>query len=98
MKLYTYSAARQRLAAVLEEATREGEVRIRRQDGRIYALTPVPAASVQSPFARVTGGRVSRLTSIELLHLARAEGRARGPRLLRSARSGRVPRARRRVR
>ena len=71
MKLYTYSAARQRLAEVLEEASREGEVQIRRQDGRIYAVTPV-AASVQSPFASVTGGAVSRFTSKELLRLARS--------------------------
>jgi len=97
MKLYTYSAARQRLAEVLEEASREGEAQIRRQDGRIYAVTPV-AASGQSPFASVTGGRVSRLTSKELLRLAREEGRTRGERVLRSARSGRVPRARRRPR
>lgn len=41
MKLYTYSTARQRLAEVLEEASREGEVQIRRQDGRVYAVTPV---------------------------------------------------------
>jgi antitoxin Phd len=97
MKLYTYSAARQRLAEVLEDATREGEVQIRRQDGRIYAVTPVPA-SVRSPFAGVTGGRVSRVTSKELLHLAREQGRARGERLLRSARSGRVKRRKRRAR
>jgi hypothetical protein len=38
MKTYTFSAARQRLAEVLEEASREGEVQIRRQDGRVYAL------------------------------------------------------------
>ena len=97
MKLYTYSAARQQLAAVLEEASREGEVQIRRQDGRIYAVTPV-AASVQSPFASVTGGRVRRLTSKELLRLAREEGQARGERVVRSTRSGRVPRARSRPR
>jgi antitoxin Phd len=54
MKLYTYSTARQRLAEVLEQASREGQVQIRRQDGRVYAVTPV-ATSVQSPFANVTG-------------------------------------------
>ena len=97
MKLYTYSAARQRLAEVLEEASREGEVQIRRQDGRIYAVTPV-AASVQSPFASVSGGPVSGLTSKELLRLAREEGQARGERVFRGARSGRVPRARSRRR
>jgi antitoxin Phd len=54
MKLYTYSTARQRLAEVLEAASREGEVQIRRQDGRVYAVTPV-AKPAQSPFASVTG-------------------------------------------
>jgi len=97
MKLYTYSAARQRLAEVLEEASRAGEVQIRRQDGRIYAVTPV-AQSARSPFASVGGGPVSRLTSKELLRLAREEGQVRGGRTLRSARTGRVPRARRRSR
>jgi hypothetical protein len=57
MKLYTYSTARQRLAEVLEEASREGEVQIRRQDGRLYAVTPVAKPS-QSPFASVTGRAV----------------------------------------
>ena len=93
MKRYTYSAARQRLAELLEEASREGEVQIRRQDGRIYAVTPV-AASVQSPFAGVMGGPVDRVTSKELLRLARQEGQARGERQLRSARSRRMRRAR----
>ncbi len=97
MKQYTYSTARQRLAEVLEEASREGHVRIRRQDGRLYAVTPV-GASAQSPFANVKGGRVSRVTSQELLRIAREEGQARGARALRSARTGRVPRARRRAR
>jgi hypothetical protein len=54
MKLFTYSTARQRLAEVLEEASREGEVQIRRQDGRVYAVTPV-AKPARSPFANVTG-------------------------------------------
>jgi hypothetical protein len=46
MKLYTYSTARQRLAEVLEEASREGEVQIRRQDGRVYAVTRREAGTV----------------------------------------------------
>ena len=97
MKAYTYSTARQRLAEVLEEASREGQVQIRRQDGRVYAVTAV-AASAQSPFANVTGGPVSRVTSRQLLRIAREEGRARGARAIRSARTGRVPRAGRRAR
>lgn len=97
MKLYTYSTARQRLAEVLEEASREGQVQIRRQDGRVYALTPV-ARSARSPFANVTGRSVNGVTSKELLRTARAEGWARGASALRRARTGRVPRAKRRTR
>jgi antitoxin Phd len=91
MKLYTYSTARQRLAEVLEEASREGEVQIRRQDGRVYAVMPV-AKSAQSPFANVTGRAARGVTSKELLRLAREEGWARGARVVRSARAGRVAR------
>lgn len=40
MKTYTYSEARQNLAALLEEASRTGEVRIRRRDGRSFAVRP----------------------------------------------------------
>jgi antitoxin Phd len=86
MKLYTYSTARQRLAEVLEEASREGEVQIRRQDGRVYAVTPV-AKSTQSPFANVTGRSVRGVTSKDLLRMVGEEGRARGARALRSDRA-----------
>jgi hypothetical protein len=40
MKEYTYSEARQKLAAVLERAHREGSVRIRRKDGTVFVLRP----------------------------------------------------------
>lgn len=53
MKTYTYSRARQRLAEVLEEASREREVQIGRHDGRVYTVRPV-AEAAQSPFANVT--------------------------------------------
>ena len=96
MKLYTYSTARQRFAEVLEEASREGEVQIRRQDGRVYAVTPV-AKPAQSPFANVTGRAVRSVTSMALLRLAREEGRARGARVLGSAR-GRAARGKNRAR
>jgi antitoxin Phd len=96
MKLYTYSTARQRLAEVLEEASREGEVQIRRQDGRVYAVTPV-AKSAQSPFANVTGRSVKSVRSKDLLRAVREEAWARGARTLRSARGRRVPRGKRRA-
>lgn len=47
MKVYTYSEARQRLASLLDEARREGEVRIKRRDGDEFVLTP--AATAGSP-------------------------------------------------
>jgi len=44
MNVYTYSEARRR-AAVLDEAEREGEVRITRRDGRTFTLRPVSKGS-----------------------------------------------------
>jgi antitoxin (DNA-binding transcriptional repressor) of toxin-antitoxin stability system len=96
MKLYTYSTARQRLAEVLEEASREGEVQIRRQDGRVYAVTPV-AKPAKSPFANVTGRPIRGVTSKDLLRTIREEGLARGARALRGARTGGPARSRRRA-
>lgn len=43
MNVYTYSEARQRLAKVLDEATRDGGVQIRRRDGSTFILRPVTA-------------------------------------------------------
>ncbi len=41
MRVYTYSEARQKLAALLDEARRKGAVRIRRRDGQEFVLRPV---------------------------------------------------------
>jgi len=48
MKLYTYSDARQHFASVLDTASREGKVLIRKRDGSLFALVPEPKAT--SPF------------------------------------------------
>lgn len=40
MKVYTYSEARQQLAALLDRARREGAVRIRRRDGSAFLVQP----------------------------------------------------------
>ena len=40
--VYTYSEARQRLASLLEQAIREGEVRVKRQDGQMFVIRPEP--------------------------------------------------------
>ena len=42
--VYTYSEARQNFASLLEKAIREGEVRIKRRDGQLFAISPVAAA------------------------------------------------------
>lgn len=41
MKIYTYSQARQQLAKVLDEAFMEGEVRIKRRDGKTFVIRAV---------------------------------------------------------
>ncbi len=38
--VYTYSEARQNLAALLDRARREGEVRVRRRDGSVFVIKP----------------------------------------------------------
>ena len=46
--IYTYSEARQHLAAVLKEAKNSGKVLIKRKDGSSFAITPENKKS--SPF------------------------------------------------
>jgi PHD/YefM family antitoxin component YafN of YafNO toxin-antitoxin module len=38
MNVYTYTEARQKLARLLDQAADEGEVRIKRKDGRIFVV------------------------------------------------------------
>ena len=40
MIVYTYSEARQKLATLLEQAVKEGEVRIKRKDGQTFVIRP----------------------------------------------------------
>ena len=40
MIVYTYSEARQKLAMLLEQAAREGEVKIKRKDGQMFVIRP----------------------------------------------------------
>jgi len=40
MKEYTYSEARQKFASVLDKAYREGAVRIKRRDGKLFVVRP----------------------------------------------------------
>ncbi|HEX6808061.1 MAG TPA: type II toxin-antitoxin system Phd/YefM family antitoxin [Gemmatimonadaceae bacterium] len=77
MKTYTYSEARQQLASLLDEARRNGEVRIRRQDGSEFVVQPVRSSA--SPLD-VPGLRAN-LRPGELVSLLRDE-RALGERRL----------------
>lgn len=42
MKIYTYSKAREKLSTLLDEAREEGEVQIKRRDGQMFIVKPVP--------------------------------------------------------
>ena len=41
MKVYTYSQARQKLAELLDDARRDGQVQIKRRDGQTFIIKPV---------------------------------------------------------
>lgn len=45
MKMYTFSEARQQLATLLNQARREGQVRIRRRDGQEFVVQPATAST-----------------------------------------------------
>lgn len=74
MEVYTYSEARQNLASLLDEAERDGEVRITRRDGRTFSLRPRPSGSPFDEVEPVSGTDV-RLTE---LNAWVREGRERG--------------------
>jgi antitoxin Phd len=40
VNVYTYTEARQKLASVLDETAKTGQVRIRRQDGQAFVIRP----------------------------------------------------------
>ncbi len=46
--IYTCSQARQKLSQVLDEVLKEGEVRIKRKDGRMFIIKSEP--KIESPF------------------------------------------------
>jgi len=40
MKVFTLTEARQKLASLLEQAAKYGEVRIKRRDGQVFVISP----------------------------------------------------------
>jgi hypothetical protein len=49
MMVYSYADARQKLAAILELALTEGQVKLRNRDGRIFVIRPERVVKA-SPF------------------------------------------------
>jgi PHD/YefM family antitoxin component YafN of YafNO toxin-antitoxin module len=70
---YTFSEARQKFSAVLEEAERVGEVRIKRRNGRIFVIRPEKGK--RSPLD-VEGIDV-KISADQIVEIVR-EGRRRG--------------------
>ncbi len=69
MKVYTYSAARAKLAAVLEESRSE-EVIIKRRKGELYVVAP-KAAPLRSPFDIPTSGLKTSVTPNDIVGMVR---------------------------
>ncbi len=72
MHIYTYSEARQKFAAVLEQAENTGKVLIRRKDGRVFALVPEKTAVSPLDVPSIKAD----ITTEELVNIIR-EGRER---------------------
>lgn len=90
MRTYTYSEARQRLAALLDQARREGRVQIRRKDGTTFVVEPV--VWDRSPLD--VPGVPSQLKRDELVALVRQEHQRSGDRTLRALSNRRLELAR----
>jgi hypothetical protein len=71
MKVYTYSQARQQLASLLEEASRQGKVQIRRRDGRVFAVQPLKVEASPLETAKVSTD-VSTEELIDVIRESRA--------------------------
>lgn len=70
MKEFTFAEARQRLASLMERASRDGAVRIRRKDGKVFVLRPEP--NVGSPLdVAAIPARVSREDILEAIREGR---------------------------
>lgn len=73
MIVYTYSEARQKLATLLEQAVREGEVKIKRKDGQTFVIRP--ERRVESPLD--VAGLELGITAAEIVQFIQ-EGRKMG--------------------
>jgi len=74
MMTYTYTQARQSLAQLLEQAQKDGQVKLRSKDGRLFVIKPEPIRG-KSPLD-VTAPRVN-VTREDILNAIK-ESRERG--------------------
>jgi antitoxin (DNA-binding transcriptional repressor) of toxin-antitoxin stability system len=77
MKVYTYSEARQRLARLLDEARKGGEIRIKRRDGSEFAVRPVRPGRSPLDVAGVDTG-LSRAEILAAIRESRERTAGRG--------------------
>ena len=82
MKVYNYSEARQQLAELLNRASREGGVEIRRRDGQAFLVRPATRSGSPLDVPGIDAG----LSRKEILDLVRESRRSTG-RLLRKSRA-----------
>jgi len=72
VKSYTFSEARQNFAAVLEQARRDGAVRIQRRDGQSFVLTPEPQKASPLDIPGITPSTpISRKDILQSIHEGR---------------------------
>jgi prevent-host-death family protein len=86
MRVYSYSEARQQFAELLNRASREGEVEIRRRDGRAFVVRPTTRCGSPLDVPGIDAG----LSRAEILELVRASRRSTA-RLLSKARAPQKP-------
>ncbi|HEY7677992.1 MAG TPA: hypothetical protein VIG69_13025, partial [Candidatus Methylomirabilis sp.] len=86
MRVYTFSQARQQLASLLNQAAREGQVRIRRRDGQMFSLQPVRRARSPLDVPAVA----TDITTDEIVRFVRESRRSWGvaPRRARTQEAG----------
>jgi len=87
MKVYSYSEARQQLAELLNRASREGEVEIRRRDGLAFVVRPSTRRGSPLDVPGINAG-LSRAEIVDLVR-ERCRSTARLFKKTRSPRRGR---------
>jgi prevent-host-death family protein len=86
MRVYSYSEARQQFAELLNRASREGQVEIRRRDGNVFVVRPATRSGSPLDVPGIDAG----LSRAEIVDLVR-ESRRSTARLLNKTRTPQRP-------